>query len=71
MIQSLRGHSLPEDYTDFDCLKLRGALMFKTCVYCGAEFSNGNVHTKEGWRETQISGFCEDCFDGLFEDDDE
>ena len=71
MVPSLKGHSLPEDYADFDCLKMRGALRFKACYACGAEFSEGNTHSPAGWKETQISGFCEDCFDAMFEDNDD
>ena len=33
------------------------------CVECKAPFSDKNTHTTAGWKETQISGMCEDCFD--------
>ena len=36
------------------------------CLNCGQPFSNKNVFTEAGWRETKISGFCESCFDKLF-----
>ena len=38
------------------------------CVDCDQPFSLKNVHTDAGWKETRISGMCEDCFDGLFTD---
>lgn len=38
------------------------------CVDCGEPFTADNVHSIEGWSETQISGLCEDCFDALFEE---
>ncbi len=43
------------------------------CISCGrvitvAEFESWSV---AGQREYRISGFCEPCFDGLFEDEDE
>lgn len=42
------------------------------CYHCGSAFSAANVFTEAGARETQISGMCESCFDGLFDDlDDE
>ena len=36
------------------------------CVFCGEEFSDENVFTEAGWRETKISGSCEKCFDKMF-----
>lgn len=39
------------------------------CIVCGEQFSERNVHSAAGWREILISGICEDCFDGLFEDE--
>lgn len=36
------------------------------CVSCGEKFSNKNVFTKVGWKETEISGICEKCWDGVF-----
>ena len=37
------------------------------CIDCGQPFTSENVHTVDGWKETQISGNCEDCFEKLFE----
>ena len=41
------------------------------CCSCNQAFSSHNVFTKLGWRETQISGMCEKCWDDLFKDADE
>lgn len=38
------------------------------CVSCKEPFSSKNVHTDAGWRETQLSRLCEDCFDAAFAD---
>lgn len=35
------------------------------CVDCKEIFSDRNVYSEEGWRETQMSGMCEICFDNL------
>lgn len=36
------------------------------CENCGDLFEPGvNVHSDAGWKETQISGFCENCFDEI------
>lgn len=32
------------------------------CLRCGDKFSPANVYSHAGWRETMISGFCEECF---------
>lgn len=37
------------------------------CIKCGEPFSDENTHTAAGWKETHITGMCEDCFDGLFD----
>ena len=41
------------------------------CVSCGRPFTDKNVFTTAGWRETRISQTCEKCFDALFEDEDD
>lgn len=44
------------------------------CVKCKQPFSDANVHTSAGWRETKLSLMCEDCWDAAMkplEDDDE
>lgn len=45
------------------------AWVYTQCGVCGQLFTDENVHTAAGWRETQISGDCENCFDELFDDD--
>jgi predicted Zn-ribbon and HTH transcriptional regulator len=40
------------------------------CRECKQLFSDKNVHTSAGWKETRISGICEDCFDAMFAGDD-
>lgn len=43
------------------------------CVSCDQPFTDSNVFTPLGWKETKISGMCEFCFDSLCmcEDEDE
>lgn len=36
------------------------------CLECNEVFSNKNCHSAAGWKETQISGICENCFDRMF-----
>lgn len=36
------------------------------CVQCGEAFSNDNVFSQAGWKETKLSGLCERCFDDAF-----
>lgn len=40
-----------------------GLRRYMACLACSADFSDMNTRTPEGWIETQISGYCEDCFD--------
>lgn len=40
-------------------------IRYVVCEACGEPFSEANVHTAAGWRETQISGLCETCFDDM------
>lgn len=36
------------------------------CISCSQEFvQDVNVHTDLGWKETRISGLCENCFDDI------
>lgn len=46
-----------------------GATKPGTCVKCKEAFSDKNVHTQAGWRETKISKMCENCWDNLFKAD--
>ena len=67
METGLKGNPLPDNASDF----VSNVLSMKNlrCMSCGESFSEDNVMTSLGWRETQISGFCEVCFDGLFKDE--
>ena len=62
---------LPECEADFAELARLNLAPFLCCVLCYKPFSSENTHTLVGWQETQISGFCEDCFDQAFEDAEE
>lgn len=67
-----RGCHRPRSYDEFT--KLQGshaADLQETCVLCGLKFGPTNTRTAAGWMETQISGYCEACFDRLFADDDD
>lgn len=57
---------------------LKGPQPLKTmCESCEQRFRfaspsrGGNVWTMAGARESQISGTCEMCFDGMFAEEDE
>jgi len=63
----LRGNLLPDSEADF--ADNYDAMKFKHCMNCSKGFTPENVQSRLGWRETQLSGFCETCFDGLFKDD--
>lgn len=65
--QGLKGNLLPNSEADF--ADNYDAMKFKRCLSCNNRFSNDNVQTLLGWRETQISGFCERCFDNFTSDD--
>lgn len=41
------------------------------CIDCGEKFSEENVFTEAGWRETKISGICEVCWERLFKDEED
>jgi hypothetical protein len=67
MRESLKGHMLPESYED--ALALRQMLLYPTCFKCKRSLSEpGAARTAAGWKETQISGMCEPCFDAVFAD---
>lgn len=36
-----------------------------TCIECKERFSDKNVYSSAGAKETQISGLCEQCFDKI------
>ena len=69
MKQGLKGNQLPESEGDYMRLVEYGGLKFGQCICCKQSFTNANVFTSDGWKETQISGFCEACFDDIAEED--
>jgi len=68
MIPSIRGGLLPESETDFRQLADTGKAPYMACISCKQPFTAERVKTVPGWRETQISGFDEICYDELFQD---
>lgn len=68
MIPSIRGHLLPESVADMAQLIERRQTRYLGCLTCKQPFSVDNVKTSAGWKETQISGMCEVCYDELFQD---
>ena len=51
--------------------ELRKRINSGVCIKCAKPFTDDNVFTNAGWRETRLSQMCEVCFDGLFEDEDD
>lgn len=47
----------------------QGLPLWTHCSRCDQEFSNSNTHSAEGWKDTQIIGWCEDCSDEIFKDE--
>ena len=68
MIPSIKGGWLPESAEDFEVLVLGRGAPHLRCFICEQPIGPANVRTEAGWRETQISGTCEDCFDKLMHD---
>lgn len=64
------GRTLPESAEEYEELRLSHRAHFTACMQCKNHFSAANTTTPAGWRETQISGVCEACFDNLFKDED-
>jgi hypothetical protein len=58
----------PSSYAEFKLGYSYGLTKFNSCISCNEPFSKENIHSIEGWRETQISGLCEYCFDNVFKD---
>lgn len=71
MIPSIRGHLLPETEADFQQLKDLRKAQYLACYTCTKPFTSETVSTAAGWKETQISGMCEICYDDLFKDEEE
>jgi hypothetical protein len=67
MRQSLTpGKLLPESEDEFLALRERHhPALLVVCKECGDPFSSANTHSPEGWRDTQIIGWCEACYDRL------
>jgi len=70
MTPSILGqHMLPDSHSDASLLASENRLRFKTCRDCHKSLNSPHAaKTPAGWRETQISGMCEPCFDALFEE---
>lgn len=45
--------------------------MKECCILCKQVFSDKNVYSDEGWKETEITQMCELCFDKVTNDEDE
>ena len=68
MIPSIRGGFLPESEADFRQLEATRKASHLACISCKLPFTAERVKTSAGWKETQISGMCEVCYDELFQD---
>jgi len=68
MIPSIRGGLLPESEADFTLLRSKHQNRYWRCTSCDKPFTAERVKTSAGWKETQISGMCEVCYDALFQD---
>jgi hypothetical protein len=64
MRTNLRGHILPESEEEYKKLLALDLLQFMTCSLCNKSHL-GRTNTLMGWRETQISGYCEGCWNEL------
>ena len=54
----------PESFDEFQANITR--MSHLACVECKAPFTSLNTKTPAGWRDTQIVGMCETCYDNLF-----
>lgn len=69
MKESLKGHALPESWADAQQLAYTGKMTHIRCRTCQVLLhSEQAAYSTAGWRETQISGFCEPCFDSEFQE---
>jgi hypothetical protein len=68
MIPSIRGGFLPESEADSRQLTDTRKAHYLACISCKLPFTAERIKTSAGWRETQISGMCEVCYDELFQD---
>lgn len=70
MNRSIQGHLLPESTAEAELLAAQGLLKFTECVVCDLALHSWRAaYSTAGWRETQISGTCERCFDSMFKED--
>lgn len=69
MRNSIRGGYLPESEEEFKELQQVGLLRHFRCIICRNSFAKRNTKTALAWAETQISGMCQYCWDGLFRPD--
>lgn len=51
--------------------QMKARLQAGVCISCGEPFTDKNVLTNAGWKETRISQTCARCFDALFDDENE
>jgi len=68
MKASLRqGKWLPESQEDFITLKEGNpsGLRFVACTTCRTPFEYTGTKGERGWRETQLSGTCGDCWEEM------
>ncbi len=56
---------LPESPEDFIALRDAKLLRHLACFDCKKPFTTASATTPAGWRDTQIVGICEPCFDKL------
>lgn len=69
MHRGLKGQWLPESREDALKLFELHDMSFKVCFECGQALHLPEAaSTAAGWRETQISGICEPCFDEMFDE---
>ena len=58
---------LPESEEDFEELRaMPHQFPMLRCIACSERFSSKNTRSRAAWRETQITGMCENCFDDLW-----
>lgn len=63
---------LPESHEDAQQLKSARKLTYTKCLECQRDLTSPEaVHSEAGWRETQITGMCEPCFDDLFKENEQ
>ena len=47
-------------------------MKYAKCLECGLPLHTADAaRSAAGWRDTQITGICEPCFDGMFGNDEE